>query len=202
MTALRSLSLFSMILLLTSCVTINVYFPAAAAEKAADRIIEDVLGKDYKKGVPPENPSGSLEGLSGQTTRFLVTLLDWVISDAHAAGADINVSSPAINKLKASMQKRHQKLSGFYKAGAIGFGANGLVATRDASAVGLRERGELKKLLSQENRDRNALYSEIARVNGHPEWEKQIRETFARRWVANARSGWYYQDKGGAWHQK
>ena len=24
------------------CVTINIYFPAAAAEKAADRIIEDV----------------------------------------------------------------------------------------------------------------------------------------------------------------
>lgn len=25
-----------------ACVTINIYFPAAAAEKAADRIIEDV----------------------------------------------------------------------------------------------------------------------------------------------------------------
>jgi hypothetical protein len=28
--------------LLTSCVTINIYFPAAAAEKAADKIIDDV----------------------------------------------------------------------------------------------------------------------------------------------------------------
>jgi hypothetical protein len=27
-----------------ACVTINVYFPAAAAEEAADRIIEDVWG--------------------------------------------------------------------------------------------------------------------------------------------------------------
>ena len=26
------------------CITINIYFPAAAAEKAADRIIDDVLG--------------------------------------------------------------------------------------------------------------------------------------------------------------
>lgn len=26
----------------SACVTINIYFPAAAAEKAADRIIEDV----------------------------------------------------------------------------------------------------------------------------------------------------------------
>ena len=29
--------------LLSACVTINVYFPAAAAEKAADKIIDEVL---------------------------------------------------------------------------------------------------------------------------------------------------------------
>lgn len=29
-------------LLLAGCVTINIYFPAAAAEKAADRIIDEV----------------------------------------------------------------------------------------------------------------------------------------------------------------
>tara|TARA_R110002073_G_scaffold317802_1_gene491504 strand:+ start:3249 stop:3425 length:177 start_codon:yes stop_codon:yes gene_type:complete len=28
--------------LLSACVTINIYFPAAAAEKAADKIIEEV----------------------------------------------------------------------------------------------------------------------------------------------------------------
>ena len=28
---------------LASCVTINIYFPAAAAERAADRIIDEVL---------------------------------------------------------------------------------------------------------------------------------------------------------------
>ena len=29
----------------SGCITINIYFPAAAAEKAADRIIDEVLGK-------------------------------------------------------------------------------------------------------------------------------------------------------------
>lgn len=28
---------------LSGCVTINIYFPAAAAERAADRIIDDIL---------------------------------------------------------------------------------------------------------------------------------------------------------------
>ena len=40
-----------MSVLVVACVTINVYFPAAAAEKAADRIIEEVWGED---SVPAE----------------------------------------------------------------------------------------------------------------------------------------------------
>lgn len=38
----------------TGCVTINIYFPAAAAEKAADRIIDEVW---QLKGGVPVNPS-------------------------------------------------------------------------------------------------------------------------------------------------
>lgn len=36
--------------LATGCVTINIYFPAAAAEKAADRIIDEVW--QLKGGAP------------------------------------------------------------------------------------------------------------------------------------------------------
>ena len=32
----------ALVLFVAACVTINVYFPAEAAEKAADRIIQDV----------------------------------------------------------------------------------------------------------------------------------------------------------------
>jgi hypothetical protein len=44
-------------LCLSACVTINIYFPAAAAEKAADRIIDEVYqlkGGDAAK--PPAGP--------------------------------------------------------------------------------------------------------------------------------------------------
>ena len=37
------------------CITINIYFPAAAAEKAADRIIDEVLGKG--SGTAPSAPA-------------------------------------------------------------------------------------------------------------------------------------------------
>jgi hypothetical protein len=43
------------LLLLTGCVTINIYFPASAAEKAADMIIDEVWqsrGEAPKPAVP------------------------------------------------------------------------------------------------------------------------------------------------------
>ena len=47
-------------LLLAGCVTINIYFPAAAAEKAADKIIDEVwqLKQDAKPAKPPVDTKG------------------------------------------------------------------------------------------------------------------------------------------------
>jgi hypothetical protein len=43
------------VLLIPACVTINIYFPAAAAEKAADKIIDEVW--QLKPGEePPAKP--------------------------------------------------------------------------------------------------------------------------------------------------
>lgn len=42
---------------LTACVTINIYFPAAAAEKAADRVIDEVWQIE-KDTVPPAAKPG------------------------------------------------------------------------------------------------------------------------------------------------
>ena len=45
--------------LLTACVTINIYFPAAAAEKAADRIIDEIYQtrKDAAGSAVPGTPA-------------------------------------------------------------------------------------------------------------------------------------------------
>jgi hypothetical protein len=39
--------------LLSGCVTINIYFPAAAAEKAADKIIDEVWRTQEPTTSPP-----------------------------------------------------------------------------------------------------------------------------------------------------
>ncbi len=44
----------SMAAILPACVTINIYFPAAAAEKAADKIIDEVWQlKDGQEAAKP-----------------------------------------------------------------------------------------------------------------------------------------------------
>src|SRR6056297_875147 len=156
-----------------ACVTINVYFPEAAAEQAADRFIRDVIGPESEPQAGVLPPS-----------------------------AVIDIESPQINAIKARMAERHREhLAGWFDAGAIGFTNDGLVEIRDRSAVGLSERRTLEQVVAAENADRNAVYREIAVANGQPDWEDRIRETFARRWIANAKPGWYYQDASGRWQQ-
>lgn len=62
MNALRSFSLaLALALTLVGCVTINIYFPAAAAEKAADRIIDEVwqLREGATVNTPPAANGGA-----------------------------------------------------------------------------------------------------------------------------------------------
>jgi uncharacterized protein YdbL (DUF1318 family) len=130
-------------------------------------------------------------------------LVDFFVEDASAQQAEIEINTPQINAIKARMANRQQQqLNPFFDAGAIGFGSNGLVVIRDRAAVPLSERRSLESVVADENRDREAVYREIAVANGHPEWETDIQETFAKEWVKNARKGWYYQDSSGAWRQK
>jgi len=187
-------------LMLVSCVTINIYFPAAAAEKAADRIIEDVWGP---ASTQSKDDAGSEEqsGLKlNQPQGIAISVLNWLVSPASAE-VNLNVSSPAINAIQDKMKSRHASLKAHYDSGAVGLTENGLVTIRDAKAIALKARNTVKGLVADENKDRHALYAEIARANGHPEWKADIQSTFSRRWVSKAASGWWYQS-GGAWQQK
>ena len=118
------------------------------------------------------------------------------------AQANLEINTPAIASLKASMQSRHAQLAGFYASGAVGLTRDGNIALRDANAVPLAQRQQVNSLVAAENQDRAALYREIARANGKPEWENDIRATFGQRWIEKAQPGWYYQNTSGAWTRK
>jgi uncharacterized protein YdbL (DUF1318 family) len=190
---LVSITAIASALMLAACVTINVYFPEAAAEQAADRFIRDVIGEQV--------PAPSSQEPQAATMPWWQPLLP--VATAQAQSPDIDIDTPQIEAIKDRMAERHrQHLSDWYDAGAIGFTRDGLVEIRDRAAVPLSERRQLERIVSAENADRRAVYREIAIANGQPEWEPDIRETFARRWIANAKPGWYYQSPDGSWTQK
>lgn len=124
-----------------------------------------------------------------------------LLRDAQAQ-ADINISTPAIERIRQSLAERHrQHLEGLLNNGAIGLTADGLLAVRDVSAAPLNQRGRVAQLVEQHNRDLQTLYREIAQANNRPDWVAQIQATFAQRWISNARPGWWYQANG-SWRQK
>lgn len=188
-------------LLLSACVTINVYFPAAQAQEAAKQFVDKVIGPSAQPaspasdgddhGAPPPKPPG-------------LSLLSLIIPDAQAQAApNINMHTPAIQAIQSRMAQRFTaSLQASFDAGALGYTKDGLVAVRDATKIALKDRVAVNQAVADDNRDRNAVYREVAVANGHPEWEAQIRATFAQQWIASAHAGWWYQDASGAWKQK
>jgi len=189
--------------MIAACVTINVYFPAAAAEKAADQFTKDVLG-NLPEAAPKATDKTSWTQDAGPQ-RYLVaalgTVLDFIVPPANAQ-ANIDIATPEINAIKQSMTARTATMAKYFASGAIGFTADGMVDVRDQNLIPLPERNTVRKLVADDNKDRATLYAEVAKANGHPEWEADLKSTFAERWVANSPAGWWHRDSSGTWKQK
>ena len=132
---------------------------------------------------------------------FMLILFSLFAATSVFAEADLDVNTPAINAIKASMQGRHSQLAPHYNSGAIGLTKDGFIEIHDTKAVPLKDRGGINSLVADENADRAKLYKEIATANKHPEWEGGIQGSFAGRWIDKAQVGWWYQGKDG-WAKK
>jgi uncharacterized protein YdbL (DUF1318 family) len=187
--------------LLVSCVTVNIYFPAAAIQKAADQIVEDVRKAPEQK--PQEAPEQTPEQKQDKGSRLLQRWLIGLGPTAAYAAVDVNVSTPAIRAVRASMTGRFPQLQPFYGKGAVGETSNGYLALRETGALSLKERADLTRLVEQENADRRTLYTEIIRANNLaanslPEVEK----LFANSWRDKSSPSWWIQQDGGQWVKK
>ena len=190
-------SCFIIVFLLTACVTVNIYFPAAAVERAAEQIVKETWGSVPAEPVKKEQPQSRI---SKPETAF--ALLSFV-GEAHAQEADINVSNPAIRALKDSIKQRSESLKSYMDRGNVGITRDGLLTVRTTEGLSLKERAEVQQLVDAENRDREALYVEIAKANNiATESVPKIKAIFAKSWVEQARPGWYVQDAQGNWRKK
>ena len=211
-----------------SCVTINIYFPAAAAEEAAEKIVDEVLNTDHLNTdeVKPElnqSPDQTLNLLPGDSRiesqresqrvsqsfintqiieSSLVSVINFFIPAAQAGQANISIDSAKIRSIRNNMKQRQSKLNSFYQSGSIGFTNKGFIASVSDKGLSIKQKSTAKKLINAENNDRKALYREIANANGHPEWQNDIQKTFAQTWIAKIPSGWMYQTSAGQWKKK
>ena len=187
-----------LMVLLVSCVTVNIYFPAAAIQKAADQIVDDVRkAPEPAPGAQPERKPDK----SSLLDRIRVVRLG--PAEAQAAAVDVNVSTPAIRNIRASLGNRFPQLQPFYAKGAIGETNTGLIAARDAGALSLKEKADLNRLVEQENADRQALYAEIIRANNlDPGQLGEVQRLFANSWRDQSAAGWWVQQNNGQWGRK
>jgi uncharacterized protein len=184
-------------LLVSACVTVNIYFPAAAVERAADQIVKETWGgpTDTEKATPKPQSYNRSAPMRLAALSF--------VSEAQAQEADINISNPAIRALKDSIRDRSGAIKPFMDRGNIGIGQDGMLAIRSTDGLNLKERAETKQLVDAENRDRENLYAEIAKANNiSRESIPRIKAIFAKSWLDQAQSGWWIQDAQGNWRRK
>jgi uncharacterized protein YdbL (DUF1318 family) len=187
---------FLLVFFVSACVTVNIYFPAAAVERAAEQIVKETWGEPSKTAPPPSPQS------KNRFSPWQLVALS-LVSEAHAQEADINVSNPAIRAIKDSIKARSDAIKPFMDRGNIGIGADGLLAIRNTDGLNLKERAETKQLVDAENRDRDNLYAEIAKANNiSNESIPKIKAIFAKSWIEQARPGWWIQDSPGNWKKK
>jgi len=187
-----------LLFILVACVTINIYFPAAAVEKAADQIVQETWGDNGAQPVPDKQEKQGLLNYWNRVAGFIIGP-----STAHAQEADINVTTPAIRALKGTIADRAGSIKPYMDTGNVGIGGNGLLVVRTTDGLSLKDKAAVTRLVDAENKDRMALYREIAEANGFsPDRIADIQRIFAASWIKQARGGWWVQSEGGAWSQR
>jgi uncharacterized protein YdbL (DUF1318 family) len=179
--------------LFMACVTVNVYFPAREVEKKAGDIVDDIRKLEPSPPPPPSGPQSSIN-----------QLYDLIIHNGLAYAQKGNgVSNPVIQNLKQQIRERFPRLVPFFPKGAIGEGRTGLVELRETKGLTAAEKNDLKSLVDAENRDRRALYQEVAKsMNISADQVGKVQRIFAQKWQNSADHGWWIQKEDGQWVQK
>jgi uncharacterized protein YdbL (DUF1318 family) len=186
--------------IISSCVTINIYFPEAVVKEAAEEIVDEVRTEEDEEkekkdvfAVWDENKTESAASNSMFT----------FVSSVYAQEQVTQVSSPKIRALKSTLKERFPQLRPFYNQGRIGETNDGLLVIRNEEELSLKDKSRLRRLVKEENSDRKELYAEVAEaLNIDPDQIPRIQRIFAENWIRKSRPGWWIQTKEGRWVRK
>ncbi len=191
-----SASLF--LLFLFSCLTINIYFPEAEVQKAAEEIVDEIRkeAEDKDKKDKEAQMFEMDQAMSDGGGSFSL------VSSLYAQEAT-EVTTPKVRALQQSMRDRFAKIKPFFEKGIVGEGNDGFLKIRDESGLNLKDKATLRNLERDENNDRKNMYAEVARAMEIDASQiPKIQKIFAELWIKKAESGWWIQKENGEWTKK
>ncbi len=195
---LKMISISWALLIIFSCLTINIYFPEAEVKKTAEEIVGEIRKTDEDKEKKDKDSQGLIEEQAESAQKGFFALIP-----AAFAQQEKEVSTPKIRALKQSMIQRSPKLTPFYEGGNIGETNEGLIEIRDDAGLNLKDKATLRSLEKEENNDRRSLYAEVAKALDIDSSQiSRIQKIFAQEWIKNARPGWWIQKENGQWVKK
>lgn len=191
-------------LLVSSCITVNVNFPEAAVQQAADSYVEQLyrLREESRRQELEKNQGGTERGSSIQSTEpsFLQALSHFILPVAHAS-AEFKVMSPEIREIQLREVSRLDRVDDFKKQGFIGENNRGLLEIR-GELMPLQRRA-IEKLVNEENADRELLFAEVLKLNGMGSPQLPlVRGKFMSSFQSKSRPGTWIQDSNGNWSRK
>jgi len=177
-------------------ITVNIYFPTEAVEKAAEKIINEIKSGDESQTKPEENK---------QQSQFWKTIPNYSFgnSTVYAEDIDLNITTPAIRTIIERMKTRYPEIVRFTDTGVVGESYDGMLVIRDLKGLTGEDIRTVKRLLSAENSDREMLYKELATANKISLSEiDKIKTIFAKTRRDKAKAGDWFKDQKGTWSQK
>lgn len=134
------------------------------------RHIEEQVGGifDFVEGRSETLP-GFEEGETASepaSTSWLQFVVDGLNPVKVAYAAELNQSSPLIKEIALSLRDRNDEIVALKDKGCLGENNRGYVELRDCDALSEADaKNKAQKTLAEENKDRKALYGELARLN-------------------------------------
>ena len=184
-----ALSLFALTI---GCVVIpdtfdaNINITILHVEEQADGLLDFVAGE-----------SDSLEGeAKANGTSYLQRTIDFMspVQVVYAA-EESTTTSPRMKQIAESMKKRFPKVEAIKKTGAVGESNRGMLELVKADLITDPEKKkELQSILDAENKDRKALYEEVARLNKDQNMTvATVEKVYANKRIERADKGELFQ---------
>ncbi len=178
------------VFILTACVTINIYFPAAEVQKTAEEIVKDVRGADAGKLDKP-----------APETRKDAGPVSMIIGCSSAWGArELDVSNATIRTLKSRIKQNYPLLRTWMVKGVLGESYNGFIVMKNDGGLNLKARVAAKRVMQEENSNRKALYNAVAQALNIPSSQvARVGRIFAQQWQRAVPRGTWVETAPGKW---